>query len=105
MPLFRARSPVIEAMQWDGENATEIRAWLGYAFVAFGTDDTILIENRDGRVTANLYDWIVRLREGRTCLPSSTSARPYRHLGRHRRRARCPKAKRDAFLRRERAGA
>lgn len=66
MPLFQPKATAqVEAFQWDGKQETleRLRPWLGYAFVRVG-DDVLLIENRSGRVNANLGDWIVRDDDG-----------------------------------------
>ncbi len=62
MPIFRKRSEPVEARQWTGHNDDEIRQWLGYAFGDWiGIVRGLMrIDNRDGRVVANLGDWIVK---------------------------------------------
>ena len=56
--LGRKRSEPVEARQWTG-NSYEICQWLGYAWIEV-TPLHLVIENRDGRVRANLGDWIVK---------------------------------------------
>lgn len=60
MGKYRKIPVVIEAVQWLGDNADKIEAFLGeespYAF----ENDTILIATLEGVMTAALGDWIIR---------------------------------------------
>ena len=64
MPLYREKMPPVEARELTLHNWRSIAEWLGYAWIAWGTGGTMLIENRSGRVNANLGDWIVHLEDG-----------------------------------------
>jgi hypothetical protein len=57
--MFRPKSKLVEARQWTGRNTIEISHWLGYGHGGLTSAGTLRIDNRDGRVHANVGDWIV----------------------------------------------
>ena len=58
---FRKKPVVIDAVQWDGTNVSEIREFFG-AFMDWSFRDTeyLLIKTLEGEHTANPKDWIIK---------------------------------------------
>jgi hypothetical protein len=59
---FRKKPVVIEAVQWTGDNAKEIRDFLQLTDVARWYDGTLVfrIETLEGQMTASKGDWIIK---------------------------------------------
>lgn len=66
MPMFRKKPVMIEAVQFDGRNASEIRTFMGGTGGEFGlpADETGLpayvIPTLEGKMVAAAGDWIIR---------------------------------------------
>lgn len=61
MPKFRKKPVVIEAVQWRGDNLSEIAALGGVT--EFGQeflDDALMIKTLEGEMRADEGDWIIR---------------------------------------------
>jgi hypothetical protein len=59
---FRKKPVVIEAIQWDGANYSEIEAFVGIegAFNGETEPPTWQIITKEGTMTANRGDWIIK---------------------------------------------
>jgi hypothetical protein len=61
MTKFRKKPVVIEAVRWDGDNFAEVSALGDGIFGPYGQKNAHLeIKTLEGRMTANLGDWIIR---------------------------------------------
>jgi hypothetical protein len=56
---FRKKPVVIEALQFDGTNQAEVASWSGGA-VSGDRAGTCIIETLEGRMLANVGDWIIK---------------------------------------------
>lgn len=65
MTLYRKKPVVIEALQWTGNNATELAVFSkgqpgGRYFEVDETEKVVRIQTLEGLMTANLNDYIIR---------------------------------------------
>lgn len=62
MPKFRKKPVVIEAVQFLGENITEIEVWSGQRVPdsSMGFPACLVIHTLEGDMTARPGDWIIR---------------------------------------------
>lgn len=58
---YRKRPVEIEAVRWDGTNASEIELWAGEAYETWlPSTEQIEIRTLEGPLTASKGDWIIR---------------------------------------------
>lgn len=58
---FRKKPVIIEAIQWTGENIIEVMQFMAPVRpVYLGNDEQVGIETLEGRMAANVGDWIIR---------------------------------------------
>ena len=61
MAYFRKKPVTIRAIQWAGDNFAEVAALGDSIFGPYGQEDAHLeIATLEGRMTANLGDWIIQ---------------------------------------------
>lgn len=62
MPKYRKKPVVIEAVQWTGENATEMSLFIGRSDIGRWYNGTLVlpIETLEGQITANPGDWVIK---------------------------------------------
>ena len=63
MKKYRKKPVVVEAVQWDGKNRKEIRAWAGnvvFVNYADSSDKNLYIETLEGQMVARIGDWIIK---------------------------------------------
>jgi len=63
MPLFRKKPVVIEAVQWNGSNLSEIAAFVTITHKVLheeGLPVVIVIPTLEGSMEATLNDWIIK---------------------------------------------
>lgn len=59
--VVRPRVPSFMAIQWTGGNFAEIDEWMGAALISHNpTTRELVMENKHGRSTVRLNEWIVR---------------------------------------------
>ena len=58
--MFRKKPVVIEAIQYNGNNAIEIMAWAKLPEISEGLLGGLEIETREGTMKADTGDWIIR---------------------------------------------
>lgn len=75
-PHFYRRKAVFEAMQWQGDNADTIKAWLHDCGVQVMGDTLVILEPHNGRSVAGLHEILVRSASGRIhrCKPGTFEA-------------------------------
>jgi len=56
---YRKRPVIIEAIKWDGDNWDELEKWCPYGLSCLNGRD-IVIDTLEGRMTANIGDWIIK---------------------------------------------
>ncbi len=59
MPTFRKKPVVIEAVQWRGNNQSEVADFYPMVSGAFGST-SLFIETLEGNMRADVGDWIIR---------------------------------------------
>jgi hypothetical protein len=57
---FRKKPVVIEAMQWTGENTTELLHWMFPDIEPEATANNLTIKTIEGEMRATPMDWIIR---------------------------------------------
>ena len=57
---FRKKPVEIEAVQWKGNNWTEVYFFCKDPKIMGWSDNTLSIETLEGKMTASLGDWIIR---------------------------------------------
>jgi len=58
---FRKRPVVIEAIQWDGQNRSEIVAFVGETLdAAWSVGGFCFINTLEGRMNVSVGDWVIR---------------------------------------------
>lgn len=61
MGYFRKKPVVIEAVQWDGQNRDDLVAFVGESLdVVWSVGGCCFINTLEGRMTADMGDWIIR---------------------------------------------
>lgn len=65
MPFYKLKLPVVEAIQWDGTNITELQQLIA------PTGDPLIVEHStfgaptpDGTQVVNITDWVVKSSKG-----------------------------------------
>jgi hypothetical protein len=56
---FRKKPVVIDAVQWTGDNRSEILEWVGVSAV-WGSSSGLTIRTLEGDHNASIGDWIIR---------------------------------------------
>lgn len=65
MPKFRKKLIVVEAIRYDGSNYQEIAGFVGEkCWVSRRMNAPVLIQTREGRMSAELGDWVVKGADG-----------------------------------------
>lgn len=57
---YRKKPVVVEAVRWDGNNVSEVSAFIGMDVNARFVGDTVVIPTLEGDMTASNGDWIIR---------------------------------------------
>ncbi len=57
---YRKKPVVIEAVQWTGENSTEVRDFMGLISLSITVFDTFKIHTLEGEMNAEKGDWIIK---------------------------------------------
>ena len=57
---YRKKPVVVEAVQWNGSNVSEISVFIGTDVNARYVGDTVIIPTLEGDMTASKGDWIIR---------------------------------------------
>ena len=60
MPKYRKKPVEIEAIQWEGDNYNEINSFFGSDKFIGGENNSIVIRTLEGRMLANVNDWIIK---------------------------------------------
>jgi hypothetical protein len=76
MPKFRKKPVVINAMQWTGDNVTEIMDFLDGRNVSHDAETGLIIHTLEGNHHASIGDWIIRgvFGEPYPCKPDAFNA-------------------------------
>lgn len=59
MPKYRKKPVVIEAVQWNGDNAVEIAQFMGVISLESNAD-SLFIDTLEGTMRASVGDWIIK---------------------------------------------
>lgn len=60
MPKFRKKPVVIEAIQWTGNNGTEMSSFIKNVFRSVVAGGAFQIHTLEGVMTASIGDWIIK---------------------------------------------